>query len=791
MSFVKIDNNNFEYITVALKPEMNFISSSVGGGVTGSMFVSPFRSKALKNLFPIVKDLNADGEISSTEIEQANFGSPQGFLEHIKQFSDVNKLNKNMIADYMRTVNKAPEISKNSKTIDMLRFDMPVMANLNRTIKNIVKGTLMPFHRHRYENCSFVYSNYHTLNFLTTTTIPTGSALIYPNIDSTTAGVGVYDLPEDFCINFWINPRYSDQNYKTGTVLHLSSSIAVSIVSGSARDEKNEPNRFKIMVQLSQSADKPPSTVNLAAPSTAYPNDLIFTSSHFLKKNNWHNVTVQWSKNLNNSSGSIFIDDNETRFYVPSSSLGAPSDLSPGGLLIGNYFDGSHSKLGQLLTNESGSAAGFTGITPQSLGISTTLFKNTLGHDLNAEIHEVRIFDKIFTNVTGVFKPKSDLQNMREKGSTSFKNLKFYVPPFFFPTSSLRSVLTTPFEKITSSTDDPFNVAFSFGKNGKLINLENFTREFVVGQQPKLQGLVPKTIDKTIQNITADQFIYDTGSHKKRNFTILPNDNGLFQPEYFALSSNAQSKDSEKFKTNLNDSSFDYSVINLENMIPSSSLHPGLIQSQGAILDAIVEARSENPGVNMGAVLTIAQRTRDRSSDEIVIFDISNLYYGNRIHPGTFEIFEKNLTGSDGKIKVLLKDNGNGTLYRADALTKHATWNNVGNVFYDEGIGLIKTPHLFFFNKDETNISFKGEQNLHTMILNVPVYGDMCNSSSNPTFQKIKPSSNVNDEDLSTLYITTVNIHDNNFNIIMKANFAQPIFKTEEDEFIIRLKEDF
>jgi len=25
----------------------------------------------------------------------------------------------------------------------------------------------------------------------------------------------------------------------------------------------------------------------------------------------------------------------------------------------------------------------------------------------------------------------------------------------------------------------------------------------------------------------------------------------------------------------------------------------------------------------------------------------------------------------------------------------------------------------------------------------------------------------------------------------MKANFAQPIFKTEEDEFIIRLKEDF
>ena len=49
----------------------------------------------------------------------------------------------------------------------------------------------------------------------------------------------------------------------------------------------------------------------------------------------------------------------------------------------------------------------------------------------------------------------------------------------------------------------------------------------------------------------------------------------------------------------------------------------------------------------------------------------------------------------------------------------------------------------------------------------------------------------ANDVNLSTLYLTTVNIHDDNFNIIMKANFAQPIFKTDEDEFVIRLKEDF
>ena len=64
-----------------------------------------------------------------------------------------------------------------------------------------------------------------------------------------------------------------------------------------------------------------------------------------------------------------------------------------------------------------------------------------------------------------------------------------------------------------------------------------------------------------------------------------------------------------------------------------------------------------------------------------------------------------------------------------------ATWNNVGNVLYDEGIVVLKTPHLFYFNKDETNITFKGEQNLHTLILNVPAFANMQNSSSNPTFK--------------------------------------------------------
>ena len=77
------------------------------------------------------------------------------------------------------------------------------------------------------------------------------------------------------------------------------------------------------------------------------------------------------------------------------------------------------------------------------------------------------------------------------------------------------------------------------------------------------------------------------------------------------------------------------------------------------------------------------------------------------------------------------------------------------------------------------------------MMLNVPCEKGMLNSSSNSSYIALPPTDNVNDRDLSTVFLTTVNIHDNNFNIIMKANFAQPIVKTEEDEFIVRLKQDF
>ena len=106
-------------------------------------------------------------------------------------------------------------------------------------------------------------------------------------------------------------------------------------------------------------------------------------------------------------------------------------------------------------------------------------------------------------------------------------------------------------------------------------------------------------------------------------------------------------------------------------------------------------------------------------------------------------------------------------------------------------MAVIKTPNLPYFGKDKIDMRLRGEQTLNTLVLNVPVEVGQFMSSSNSTYTSYPPDTLPHNEKLSTIHVTTVNIHDDNFNVIMKAQLAQPITKTEEDEFIIRLKQDF
>lgn len=761
MSFIKLNKNITENASVLVRPNAHFVSSSYPSSnsepVTGSESVKPFFSKCIKDPVKRNGDQNINYMYNEVSDELNHINNVANMLRESNPNADLTSLYEAKL-DIVNNV--SPNIDY-QKTIDMFRFDMPIKFNKNINVKNVVKKNLNEYYKPYYPNLGYHYTNYNTLNFFNLEGDKNDSCFLYPGKD------GIYTPSSAFTLDFWVNPRYSGMTYHAGTLFHMSSSIAVSLISGS--NEKSNPENFKLLIQLSQSADTSPSSLNPNNLNLSHPNNLIFTSSAHIKKNHWHHITLRHDPDIASGNVELIIDDdfdNITTFNMTSSACTDNEYIA-----LGNYLNTDSINASKFFNAINSTTHGVT-----KLNASTDIAVNQseiFTHQMQAEIHEVKLFNAyLYDNEIGLINKKSIDDSLSPIDATPmYSKLLFYVPPYFFPTTNSREVFVSPFQTQTKTTSKPFNVDFSFSSNGKMINLENFTREFIKGEYPINFSLTASTIDSTIENITADEYIYNTGSLVKRNLAILPNDNGLIEPRYYSIKKD--SIESESYYSG------DYGKINLDNLIPIESFQSTIPYQDGALV------------LDWPTTYTVAQRLQDGSSNEISIIDISNLYYGNRINPSSIEIIDNDLTGTLKAVSIKLKDNGAGSLYRADCLSKQAKFNNVGDVIYEEGIITIKTPHLFYYCKDKIDIKLKGEQYIHTLTLNVPVYPHMFNSSSNPTYIKNPPDNSKNNENLNAIYISGVNIHDNNFNIIMKANFAQPILKTEEDEFIIRLKMDF
>src|SRR5690606_7312864 len=113
--------------------------------------------------------------------------------------------------------------------------------------------------------------------------------------------------------------------------------------------------------------------------------------------------------------------------------------------------------------------------TPGVDAISSHHFR----HPLNAEVHDLAIKRYYMSDVDIVASSSAGPKNIDSK------YISFYLPPFFIEESPFRSfagniggIPQTPFFEVDGTTDDPFNVAMSFGVDGHYVNLENFVRDF-------------------------------------------------------------------------------------------------------------------------------------------------------------------------------------------------------------------------------------------------------------------------------------------------------------------------
>jgi hypothetical protein len=822
MSLIKILPEYLETFSLSLHPEIRYHSSSFQGPAaltTGSMPLSARPSKCLKNMIDPSQvgdnsyDLESPGAVGWSAEDYRIVDT----LEIAKRSARNDTANiQDDMNSYMNYVSSASQINRNTKRFEIERFDPPYTLNLNANVKNCIRNVLMPYYSSHYDGAQFSYTNYNTLNFFTSSLVPSNSAIIYQNMTLTPGGPRPYSPSGSFTFDFWINPRYTNESgkdYKAGTIMHLSSSYAISLVSSSLKNGNNQADGFRIMLQLSHSADVTPSSIAMGPANNrrGYPDDLVFLSDEreatTLRHNHWHHVCIRWgTQTYNQGSGSIEIDGNPTYFNVPSGSILPPKHVQASALFLGNYYEAS-ADINEAKFFDKDTAIK-EGVYPWEdyLGLLPTQY--SLDHPLNAEMHEIKIYD------SKIDSDRAEINRKRGK-PTIDSDLMFYVPPYFLKETRNREVILTPFQTETKQSTNPFNANFSFGVGGYLVNLENFTRDMITGYSPKLLHLTASTLDYTVLDITANGYVFASGSTRKRNLTVLPNDNGKFTPNYQILQSGSIKTSMSQFKHDLG--GVDLSIISLNNMVPTSSMFKGLVSpTPKSILSAVdnqsvqleddtssdsieAELSTGTPeAINVtgysgkpGPLLTIYQRTRDASSNEITVFDISNLFYGNRILPGSFYITDPNLTGSGGKVKMSLRDNGRGGLYRADCKTPHAKWSNVGTILYNEGLAVVKSPHISYFGQDEFEASFKGDQNVHILTVNVPATTGLFNSSSNPNYLPLSASSNPADDNTKFVYITGLNLHDDNLNVIMRGNLAQPVKKRGTDEVLIRFKTDF
>jgi len=806
MAIFPVTNDDVEFFTTIINPKRQYSSSSTGG-IVGNLNLFPRRSLIEKEVTPLENFL--ESYVKDTDVESLRKSVVQIARSTVVSGSFFGSLQK-----YLGDVTNQATSAKKQKQININRF-IPSPSFTSNTLRKLnVKDMLMKYYASAYPTAGWGYTNYNTLNFFSTNNTPNSSVLLYPSIERPELPVhanhvtGAYALSGAFSFDFRINPRYKEDSittghFKAGTIFHLSSSYALSLVTGSLKDENGYPKGFRLQLQLSHSADISPSK---AIPGV-YPKDLIFLSNdNSLSYNNWHRVVVRWGTNIiNDGTGSFNIDGTDAgTFVIPLGTIMPQvytGKSDPKVLCVGNYYEGNNTDSSSQLLFFSDTVANREGLETLIVDNASVPINYTFNHPLKAEVHELSIKRNYMSNQNIYSTSGSGIQNIDA-------TVAFYAPPFFTKTSPARTsvngyggVLFTPFQEVDGTTDDPFNVALAYSVGGHYINLENFTKDFANDIYPRLHHLTGVAIDYTTSAETASDALYRSSFVKKRNLTILPCDEGNFHPNYSLLSAEDSTKYIDQFGRS------DLSIINLDDLVSTSSLIINEVNDpSGSLFNSLVGFTPENPGLApgpailkyngslSGAPLTIYQRTRDASSNQVTFFDISNLFYGSRILPGSFTLTDTSLSGSNGRVSITIKDDGAGNLYRADSATPHDTKNSIGNIFYSEGVVVIKSPHLYFFGKDQYEMSFKGDQKLFSSKYELLAPRGLLNSSSNSSYAMVQNSISASAEVWDTekfVYISDVNFHDENLNVVAKAKLAQPVLKREGEKILFKIAFDF
>ena len=224
MSLIKLSKDRFEQFTLITNPRQEFVSSSAG--TTGSVYLQARRSACVKDVFDLgTSTTSSDSNIETTRLDISRVIAPTIGISSIDASAELE--------DYLTQSFEKASSALNDKMLGVSRFT-PTSGGFEQNVlkKSAVIDHLMPHYHTKYPDSHYAYTNYHCLNFFTASSVPSNTAIVYPNSDGGTDRP--YTPSGSFTVDFYINPKYTTLNeadeFHAGTILHLSSTIALSLV---------------------------------------------------------------------------------------------------------------------------------------------------------------------------------------------------------------------------------------------------------------------------------------------------------------------------------------------------------------------------------------------------------------------------------------------------------------------------------------------------------------------------------------------------------------------------------
>lgn len=196
----------------------------------------------------------------------------------------------------------------------------------------------------------------------------------------------------------------------------------------------------------------------------------------------------------------------------------------------------------------------------------------------------------------------------------------------------------------------------------------------------------------------------------------------------------------------------------------------------------------------------------------MTVIDVPSLFYGRQIATGSVELTCQAFS-SAGLIRKIV-DDGRGGLYISGSAFSSSlddkesyqgvAWNKVGNVFYSEGLIVIRDPSLLDFggvnvpnlrSHDSVNtfqMKFRGVSSIPTKTLMCRIDPGEMNCTTNQTFY-VTGSDGLRERrhGSGSVWITSVVIRDELMEPVMVVRLAQPIRHREQDRLNIKVKKDF